>query len=337
MDNNFKEDIRKFEKRWMVHNSSYDPQTKSYNYLNIGNNIEFDYLAISTWEHGGFNCIIHLRDQKQIGQSILADTLMHVREYIISETDQLQLSSGTMEFLKAYCESRDNPIFKVMGIVFDPGFQSHNSSKRDVGLHLSSMEIWFKNIFGEDNHIYDYLREKLTLKDFIFNPQSMVDRVTLTKGQTDFLNEKLFGLSNRLNQQKKFEILLKQFLKGGKTRLAIEIPMSDNSIEGKSIEVDWHYVPNGENPPYIRMEVNHGRLADNEKGSLHGHIQEDKDGHFVIHLTEESYRKLSQVDEPWPEIESYIISSFKNYIQNLLHKNHMSFTLNANQFMVVDH
>jgi hypothetical protein len=331
-------DIWKFKIRWKSYHNPFNNETNSYEYVNIGNNIEFDYFSFNLYEEGGISVMIHLRNQKQITQSVLADTLSYIRNYIISETDQIQLSSGTMEFFKIICGQYQDFRFKVSNVLFDPGFQAHESVEKDMGLTLSTMEIWFDQVFNENERIFDFMREEITMKDFIFNPQPIFDRVMFTKPQVDIFNEKLFNLSNRLNQHKKFDIMLKQFLKGGKTRLAVEISMSDTAVEGKSIEVSWHYEIDENDPPYIKMRVEHSKLYKNDKGSLWGYIHEDgKGGSYVIRLTEESYQKLSEVNEPWPEIENYIISSFKYYINRLLEKNHMSFSVNEDQFVVVDH
>jgi hypothetical protein len=338
MDNNYKEDLRKFKLRWRPIHGPYKPSDGTYEYLNIGNNVEFEYYTFNLIHDGGVNASIILRNQNQITESSLADMLKTIREYIISETDKLQLSSGTMEFFKLVCEEFDLLHFQIISVVFDPGFQTQPSIQRDIGLKLASMEIWFNGVFDDNNRIHEFLREKMRLDTLLFDPQVYYDAVMFTKPQVDLFNEKLFGISNRLNQHKKFDIMLKQFLKGGKIGLAVEIPMGDDSVEGKSIEVSWHYEIDENDPPYIRMTVDHSKLYDNHRGSLWGHVHENrKGGHYVIRLTEESYRKLSEVNEPWDQIESYIISSFQHYITYLLDKNHMSFDTNKEQFKVVDH
>ena len=207
-----------------------------------------------------------------------------------------------------------------------------------MGLKLSSMEIWFNNVFNDNDRIHDFLNENMKLETFIFNPQEYYNRVMFSQPQVELFNEKLFGMSNRLNQHKKFDIMLKQFLKGGKAILAVEIPMSENSVEGASVEVFWHYEIDKKDPPYIRMTVDHNNLYNGNKGSLWAHIHENRrGGHYVIRLTEQAYQKLTQWDKSWSVIETYVISSFQNYINHLLDKYHMSFNVNEDQFVVVDH
>lgn len=337
MENNLIDDIRTFKRKWKSIHGSYNPKDGSYEYLNIGNNVELEFFIVDLEVEGGINAAIILRDQKQISQSSLADMLKTVREYIISETDKLELSLGTMEFFRLVSEEFDLK-FKIISVIFDPGFQADPKVQKDMGLKLSSMEIWFNNVFNDNDRIHDFLSENMKLETFILNPQEYYNRVMFTQPQVELFNEKLFGMSNRLNQHKKFDIMLKQFLKGGKAILSVEIPMSENSVEGASVEVFWHYEIDKNGPPFIRMTVSHNNLYNGHKGSLWGQIYEDgKGGHYVIRLTEQAYQKLTQWDKPWEQIESYIISSFQNYISHLLDKYHMSFNVNEEQFKVVDH
>jgi len=337
MEDNLIEDIRTFKRRWKSIHGSYNPKDFSYEYLNIGNNVELEFFTLDLVSGGGINAAIILRNQKQISQSSLADMLKTVREYIISETDKLELSSGTMEFFRLVCEEFDLS-FQIISVIFDPGFQADPKVQKDMGLKLSSMEIWFNNVFNDNDRIHDFLNEKMKLETFIFNPQEYYNRVMFSQPQVELFNEKLYGMSNRLNQHKKFDIMLKQFLKGGKAILAVEIPMSENSVEGASVEVFWHYEIDKKDPPYIRMTVDHNNLYNNNKGSLWAHIHENRrGGHYVIRLTEQAYQKLTQWDKSWNVIETYVISSFQNYINHLLEKYHMSFSVNEDQFVVVDH
>ena len=337
MEDNLIEDIRTFKRRWKSIHGSYNPKDFSYEYLNIGNNVELEFFTLDLVSGGGINAAIILRNQKQISQSSLADMLKTVREYIISETDKLELSLGTMEFFRLVCEEFDLS-FQIISVIFDPGFQADPKVQRDMGLKLSSMEIWFNNVFNDNDRIHDFLNENMKLETFIFNPQEYYNRVMFSQPQVELFNEKLFGMSNRLNQHKKFDIMLKQFLKGGKAILAVEIPMSENSVEGASVEVFWHYEIDKKDPPYIRMTVDHNNLYNNNKGSLWAHIHENRrGGHYVIRLTEQAYQKLTQWDKSWSVIETYVISSFQNYINHLLDKYHMSFNVNEDQFVVVDH
>ena len=337
MEDNLIEDIRTFKRRWKSIHGSYNPKDFSYEYLNIGNNVELEFFTLDLVSGGGINAAIILRNQKQISQSSLADMLKTVREYIISETDKLELSSGTMEFFRLVCEEFDLS-FQIISVIFDPGFQADPKVQKDMGLKLSSMEIWFNNVFNDNDRIHDFLNENMKLETFIFNPQEYYNRVMFSQPQVDLFNEKLYGMSNRLNQHKKFDIMLKQFLKGGKAILAVEIPMSENSVEGASVEVFWHYEIDKKDPPYIRMTVDHNNLYNGNKGSLWAHIHENRrGGHYVIRLTEQAYQKLTQWDKSWSVIETYVISSFQNYINHLLDKYHMSFNVNEDQFVVVDH
>ena len=337
MTDNLIEDIRTFKRRWKSIHGSYNPKDFSYEYLNIGNNVELEFFSVDLEVGGGINAAIILRNQKQISQSSLADMLKTVREYIISETDKLELSSGTMEFFRLVCEEFDLS-FQIISVIFDPGFQADPKVQKDMGLKLSSMEIWFNNVFNDNDRIHDFLNENMKLETFIFNPQEYYNRVMFSQPQVELFNEKLFGMSNRLNQHKKFDIMLKQFLKGGKAILAVEIPMSENSVEGASVEVFWHYEIDKKDPPYIRMTVDHNNLYNGNKGSLWAHIHENRrGGHYVIRLTEQAYQKLTQWDKSWSVIETYVISSFQNYINHLLDKYHMSFNVNEDQFVVVDH
>jgi len=337
MTDNLIEDIRTFKRRWKSIHGSYNPKDFSYEYLNIGNNVELEFFTLDLVSGGGINAAIILRNQKQISQSSLADMLKTVREYIISETDKLELSLGTMEFFRLVCEEFDLS-FQIISVIFDPGFQADPKVQRDMGLKLSSMEIWFNNVFNDNDRIHDFLNENMKLETFIFNPQEYYNRVMFSQPQVELFNEKLFGMSNRLNQHKKFDIMLKQFLKGGKAILSVEIPMSENSVEGASVEVFWHYEIDKKDPPYIRMTVDHNNLYNGNKGSLWAHIHENRrGGHYVIRLTEQAYQKLTQWDKSWNVIETYVISSFQNYINHLLEKYHMSFSVNEDQFVVVDH
>ena len=342
MDSNYQEDLRKFKRRWKSVHGGYQYETNTYEYVNIGNNIELEYFTLNLFMGGeeGVNASLILRNQNQITESVLADMLKNFRDFFISETDKIQLSSGTMGFFKLICEESESLMYKISSVMFDPGFQSNPTSRRDTGLKLSSMEIWYDNFFDENSRIYKFLEEKMLFKTMIFNPQEYYDRVMLTKPQVDLFNEKLFLLSNNLNQQKKFEIILKQFLKGGNIKMGIELPLGDGEVQDVPVEVSWHYEIDKGDPPYLRMTVDHSHLYNNNnKGSLWGHIHENgKGGHYVIRLTEQSYQKLKNLENvPWEEIEKSVITTFQQYVTKLLDKYHMSFDVNEEQFKVVDH
>ena len=338
MDNNFKEDLIKVRTRFGrgLH-GAWVPNTNTYEYLNIGNNVELDFFTFRPSED--LMVSVHLRDQKMVTESSLADMLMTIRNYLITEMDKLELSSGTMEFLREMCDTYEDLKLQVAGVIFDPGFKAHASIEKNMGIKLSSTEIWFNDIFNDDDRICDFLKDKIDFRTFIFEPQSYLERVKFTKPQVDLLNEKLFLLSNKSNQHKKFDILMKQFLKGGQTRLALEIPGDDGNIYGKSIEVSWHYIPEEGNPPYVHMNVDHGNMYNNNKSVLWGYIRESgkKGGTFVIQLPENTFKELNELNTPWVELEYIMRDSFKYYMTKYLNTLHMDFDIESKDQIKIQH
>jgi hypothetical protein len=338
MENNFRHDLMKVRRRFINGTyRSYRSETNSHEYINVGNDVELDYFLFKPDE--GVLVNIHLRNQKTVSESSLADMLVIFRSYFISEIDALELSSGTMGFLNELFENYPDLHFKVISVVIDPGFKAHVSIEKNMGIKLSSAEIWFDNIFNDDDRICDFLRDKMNLKTFIFEPQEYLDKVKFTKPQVDLLNEKLFFLSNKPNQHKKFDILMKQFLKGGQTRLALELPGDDGNVYGKSIEVSWRYIPEEGEPPYVQMNVEHGKLRDNEKGVLWGYIREsgNKGGTFVIQLPENTFKELNELNIPFVELENKIKESFKYYTIKYLETLHMNFYMDNTDQIKVQH
>jgi hypothetical protein len=338
MENNFRDDLMKVRRRF--NNGmygAYRPETNSYEYINVGNDVELDYFSFKPVE--GVLVNIHLRNQKTVSESSLADMLVTFRSYFISEIDALELSSGTMGFLNELFENYPDLHFKVVSVVIDPGFKAHTTIEKNMGIRLSSAEIWFNNVFNDDDRICDFLKDKMNLKTFIFEPQEYLDKVKFTKPQVDLLNEKLFLLSNKSNQHKKFDILMKQFLKGGTTKLALELPGEDGNVYGKSIQVSWQYIPEEGEPPYVNMNVEHGNMYNNEKAVLWGYIRESgrKGGTFVIRLTEESFRELNELNIPWPELEDIIKKSFKYYTTKYLETIHMNFDIDTMDQIKIQH
>jgi hypothetical protein len=338
MENNFRDDLMKVRRRFGTGTyGAYRHETNTYEYINVGNDVELDYFSFKPTE--GILANIHLRNQKTVSESSLADMLVTFRSYFISQIDALELSSGTMGFLNELFENYPDLHFRVISVVIDPGFKAHVSIEKDMGIRLASAEIWFNNVFNDDDRICDFLKDKMNLKTFIFEPQEYLDKVKFTKPQVDLLNEKLFLLSNKSNQHKKFDILMKQFLKGGQTRLALELPGEDGNTYGKSIEVSWQYIPEEGGPPYVHMSVEHGNLYNNEKGILWGWIREsgNKGGTFVIQLPENTFKELNELNIPFVELEDKIKESFKYYMSRYLDTIHMNFDIDTMDQIKVQH
>lgn len=173
-------------------------------YLNIGNNIEFDSFGMLEeyiYMH------IHVRDVKNITDHFIIDMLAHIRKYFIDRTKDVQYSKPYRNVIEEDLP-KDYKV-KVSRVLLDPGFQGHErTDPKTGGITISTASIYHPDAVPPK--IVDDLEGSITLFDLLFNPESVYSKFVIPN--VDPINNIMGVLQNRLHEKKRLDVYHKALL-----------------------------------------------------------------------------------------------------------------------------